>query len=170
MSNVQTFDADRALSRIRAFENVDGALLPILHALQEEFGYVDEATVPMIADALNIPKAEVHGVISFHHDFRRHPPGRHELRLCRAEACQSMGCDKTISHVEQRLGVKLGETTADGTFTLRDVFCLGLCAQSPAAMLDGQPHGSVTPQVADMLIDSALRRTARAGDRSSEAS
>lgn len=158
MSQVQSFDADRALSRIRALEHLDGALLPMLHALQDEFGYVDEAAVPLLAEVLNISKAEVHGVISFYHDFRRLPPGRHVLRLCRAEACQSMGCDKTISHVEQRLGVKLGETTPDGTFTLRDVFCLGLCAHSPAAMLDDEPHGRVTPQVADMLIDSARRR------------
>ena len=152
----QSFDADRALSRIREFANADSALLPVLQALHEEFGYVDETTVPLIAGALHISKAEVHCEI-FYRRFRRHPPGRHELRLCRAEKCQAMDCEKTISHVEQRLGVKLGETTADGTFTLRDVFCLGLCAQSPAAMLDGQPHGGVTPQVADMLIDNARR-------------
>ncbi len=158
MNQVQSFDADRALSTITELKHLDGALLPILHALQDQFGYVDETAVPMIADALNISKAEVHGVISFYHDFRRLPPGRHVLRLCRAEACQSMGCDKTILHVEQRLGVKLGETTPDGSFTLRDVFCLGLCAHSPAAMLDDEPHGRVTPQVADMLIDSARRR------------
>jgi len=158
MNSVQPFDAGRALTLIREFQNTEGALLPILHALQEEFGYVDEATVPMIADALNISKAEVQGVLSFYHDFRHHPPGRHELRLCRAEACQSMGCDRTISHVERRLGVKLGQTTPDEMFTLREVFCLGLCAHSPAAMLDGEPHGRVTPQIADMLIDSARRR------------
>jgi formate dehydrogenase subunit gamma len=158
MSQVECFDADRALSRIRELKHLDGPLLPMLHALQDEFGYIDEAAVPLIADMLNISKAEVQGVISFYHDFRHQPPGRHVLRLCRAEACQSMGCGKTISHVEQRLGVKLGETTPDGTFTLRDVFCLGLCAHSPAAMLDGEPHGRVTPQVADALIDSARRR------------
>lgn len=158
MSKIESFDADRALSRIRELKHLEGALLPMLHAIQEEFGYVDEAAVPLIADTLNISKAEVEGVISFYHDFRRVPPGRHMLRLCRAESCQSMGCDKTISHVEQNLGVKLGETTPDGTFTLRDVFCLGLCAHSPAAMLDGEPHGRVTPQVADMLIASARRK------------
>lgn len=158
MNQVQSFDAARALARIRELELLDGALLPMLHALQDEFGFVDEAAVPLIAEALNISKAEVQGVIGFYHDFRRLPPGRHVLRLCRAEACQSMGCEKTISHVEQHLGVKLGETTPDGTFTLGDVFCLGLCAISPAAMLDDEPHGRVTPQVADMLIDSARRR------------
>ena len=158
MSQLPSFDADRALLRIRELEPLDGALLPILHALQDEFGYIDEAAVPLIADALNLSQAEVQGVVGFYHDFRRLPGGRHVLRLCRAEACQSMGCDKTIAHVEQRLGVKLGETTPDGALTLREVFCLGLCALSPAAMLDDQPHGRVTPQVADMLIDSAGRK------------
>jgi formate dehydrogenase subunit gamma len=119
---------------------------------------VDSAAVPAIAEALNISKAEVHGVISFYHDFRHHPPGRHVLKMCRAEACQSMGCDKTIQHVEHRLGVKLGETTADGSFTVEQVFCLGLCALSPAVMLDGRPYGRVSPQVADLLVDSARRR------------
>ncbi len=158
MNQLESFDSDRALSRIREFEHVEGALLPILHSLQDEFGYLDEGAVPLIADMLNISKAEVQGVISFYHDFRRLPAGRHVLKLCRAEACQSMGCDKTISHVEQSLGVKLGETTPDGDFTLREVFCLGLCAHSPAAMLDEQPHGRVTPQVADLLIEGARRR------------
>jgi formate dehydrogenase subunit gamma len=158
MSTIQSWDADRALSRIRELEHLPGALLPILHALQDEFGYVDSAAVPLVADALNISKAEVHGVISFYHDFRHHPPGRHVLKMCRAEACQSMGCDKTIQHVENRLGVKLGETTSDGSFTVEQVFCLGLCALSPAVMLDGKPYGRVSPQVADMLVDSARRR------------
>ena len=106
------WDADRALSRIRELEHLPGALLPILHALQEEFGYVDKAAIPLVADALNLSQAEVHGVISFYHDFRQAPPGRHVLRICRAEACQSMGCEALVRHVENRLGVQLGETTA----------------------------------------------------------
>jgi formate dehydrogenase subunit gamma len=97
------------------------------------------------------------GVTSFYHDFRHHPAGRHVLKMCRAEACQSMGCDKTIRHVENRLGVKLGETTLDGSFTVEQIFCLGLCAQSPAVMLDGRLYGRVSPQVADMLLDDAQR-------------
>jgi formate dehydrogenase subunit gamma len=157
MSTIQTWDADRALLRIRELQHVPGALLPILHALQDEFGYVDSAAIPLIAEALNISKAEVHGVISFYHDFRHHLAGRHVLKLCRAEACQSMGCEKTIAHVENRLGVKLGETTLDGSFTVEQVFCLGLCALSPAAMLDGEPYGRVSPAVADMLLDNARR-------------
>lgn len=158
MSISQAWDPDRALVRIKELEHLPGALLPILHALQEEFGYVDSAAIPLVANALNISNAEVHGVIGFYHDFREAPPGRHVLKLCRSEACQSMGCDKTIRHVENKLGIQLGETTADGSFTLEPVYCLGLCALSPAAMLDGKPFGRVSPQIADFLIDSARRR------------
>lgn len=158
MSNLQAWDADRAQSRIRELEHLPGALLPILHALQEEFGYVDEQAVPLVADALNISHAEVHGVITFYHDFRHSAPGKHVLKMCRAEACQSMACDKTIEHVERRLGVKLGQTTEDGTLTIDAVYCLGLCALSPAVMMDGKPYGRVSPQVADFLIDSVRRR------------
>ena len=158
MSNVHTWDAERAVSLIRDREQLPGALLPVLHALQEEFGYIDPAAIPLIASALNLSKAEVHGVISFYHDFRHTPPGRHMLRVCRAESCQSMGCDRLIDHLQNRLGVELGQTTADQSFTVDQVFCLGLCALSPAMMLDGKPYGRVTPQVADFLIDDARRR------------
>jgi formate dehydrogenase subunit gamma len=157
MSNMQAWDADRAQARIREFEHLPGALLPILHALQEEFGYVDAAAAPEIAEALNLSHAEVHGVISFYHDFRHAPAGRHVLRICRAESCQSMGCDALIQHVEKRLGVKLGETTPDQSLTVEQVFCLGNCALSPAVMLDGEPYGRVSHTVADFLIDSAVR-------------
>ena len=154
----QPWDADRAQNLIENLKKFPGALLPILHALQEEFSYVDEAAVPVIARALNISQAEVHGTISFYHDFRHAAPGLHVLKICRAEACQSMGCDTLIRHVENRLGLRLGETTEDGTFTVEQVFCLGLCAMSPAAMLDGKPYGRVSPQIADSLMDNARRR------------
>ena len=157
MSKKQRWDADRALALIRELEHLPGAMLPILHALQEEFGYVDKAAVPLIADALNLSHAEVHGVISFYHDFRHSPAGNHVLKMCRAEACQSMGCDKTIRHVEKRLGVHLGETTEDGSFTVDAVYCLGNCALSPAVMLDGKLYGRVSPEVAEFLIDNAQR-------------
>ena len=157
MSTSQDWDADRALARIQELERLPGALLPILHALQDEFGYVDKAAVPLIASALNISHAEVHGVISFYHDFRHVEPGRHVLKMCRAEACQSMGCEKTIQHVENRLGVKLGETTDDRGFTVEAVYCLGNCALSPAVMLDGKLYGRVSSEVADFLIDDAKR-------------
>ena len=135
-----------------------GALLPILHALQEEFGYVDSAAVPLLADALNLSQAEVHGVISFYHDFRHSPPGRHILRICRAEACQAMGSEALVQHVEKQLGVKVGETTHDGSFTIEPVYCLGNCALSPSVMLDGKPYGRVSPDVAEFLIEDLRRR------------
>jgi len=132
-------------------------LLPILHSLQEEFGYIDDAMIPLVAEALNISHAEVHGVISFYHDFRRAPAGRHVLQICRAESCQSMGCNSLIAHIEKNLGVKLGETSADGNITLLPVYCLGNCALSPAVMLDGEPYGRVSAAVADSLIENARR-------------
>jgi len=157
MSDAKSWDADRALSLIQERERLPGALLPILHALQEEFGYVDKAAVPLIASALNISHAEVHGVISFYHDFRHEPAGRHTLKVCRAESCQAMGCESMIRHVEERLGVKLGETTEDRSVTLEPVYCLGNCALSPAVMLDGKLYGRVSSEVADFLIDDARR-------------
>jgi len=159
MSNLQAWDPDRALARIQELQHLPGATLPILHALQEEFGYIDKAAIPLIADALNLSHAEVYGVVTFYHDFRHAPPGRHVLRLCRAEACQSMGCEKVIRHVEDRLGAHLGETTHDSAFTLEQVFCLGNCALSPSAMLDGELYGRVTTEVADFLIEDARRRS-----------
>ena len=150
-------DTVQVVERIQELQHLPGALLPILHALQEEFGYIDDAMIPLIAEALNISHAEVHGVISFYHDFRRAPAGRHVLQICRAESCQSMGCNSLIAHVEKNLGVKLGETSADGNFTLRPVYCLGNCALSPAVMLDGQPYGRVSAAVADSLIENARR-------------
>ena len=158
MSTWHSWDADRAASLIQERKHLPGALLPILHAMQDEFGYVDRSAIPWMAEALNISKAEVYGVITFYHDFRQEPPGQHVLKICRAEACQSMGCDRLISHVENRLGVKLGHTAADASFTVEAVYCLGNCALSPAVMLDGKPYGRVTPQVADSLIDGARRR------------
>ncbi|HTW23454.1 MAG TPA: formate dehydrogenase subunit gamma [Candidatus Baltobacteraceae bacterium] len=157
MGKPKAWDADRASTLIKEQESVPGALLPILHTLQDEFGYIDKAAIPMIADALNLSHAEVHGVISFYHDFRHAPAGKHVLKMCRAEACQSMGCEGTIRHVEERLGVRLGETTGDRSFTVDAVYCLGNCALSPAVMLDGKLYGRVSREVADFLIDSAQR-------------
>jgi formate dehydrogenase subunit gamma len=153
LPTVKPWNSERAHSIIEGLSKLPGALLPILHALQDEFAYIDSTAVPPIAKALNISKAEVHGVISFYHDFRRTPPGRHVLRICRAEACQSMGCDTLIGHVESRLKTKLGETTADGRFTLEPVYCLGNCALSPAVMLDGELYGRVSSKLADTIID-----------------
>jgi len=142
-------------AEIIARESVrEGATLPILHALQQAFGYVPGEAIPMIAETLNLTRAEVYGVKSFYHDFRSAPPGRHVLRLCRAEACQSLGAEVLAAHVQRRLGVDWHDTTADGAVTLEPVFCLGLCAIGPSALLDGTPLGRLD----DARIDAALER------------
>jgi len=123
-----------------------------LHALQERFGCVDPAAVALVADALNLSRAEVHGVVSFYHDFRNEPPGRHVVKICRAESCQSMGCERLVAHAQQRLGVDVHETTGDRRFTLEAVYCLGDCALSPAVMIDGELHGRVDTARFDELI------------------
>lgn len=157
MGKAQEWDAERARSRIQELAHLPGALLPILHALQDDFGQIHKAAVPLIAEALNLSHAEVHGVITFYHDFHYTPHGKHVLKMCRAESCQSMGSESVIRHVEERLGVRLGSTTDDQLFTLEPVYCLGNCALSPAVMLDGKLYGRVSSDVADSLIDSAQR-------------
>jgi len=146
---------DIALARIREFLDREGPLLPILHALQEEFGYIDEAAEPLIAETLNITRAEVHGVVTFYHDFRREPAGRHTLKLCRAEACQAAGGDPLALHAERRLGLSMGSTAADGSVTLEPVYCLGLCAIAPSAMLDGRVVGRLDERRLDALLAEA---------------
>jgi formate dehydrogenase subunit gamma len=143
------------LERIRACLDQEGPLLPILHALQEEFGYIDEAAEPLIAEALNISRAEVHGVVTFYHDFRRAPAGRHVLKLCRAEACQAAGGDPLAAHAEARLGVEMGTTAPDGSVTLEPVYCLGLCAVAPSAMLNGRLVGRLDQARLDALLAEA---------------
>ena len=143
----------RALSIIAKHAGLQGAALPILHALQEAFGYIDDGVVPLMADALNLSRAEVLGTISFYHDFRRKPAGRHVLKLCRAEACQAAGCESMHAHAKQRLGINWHETTPDGGLTLEPVFCLGLCACGPAALLDDEPVGRLDAAALDGLLD-----------------
>ena len=137
------------LDRLHA---LPGALLPILHGIQEELGYVPPDAVPMIANTLNLSRAEVHGVITFYHDFRAAPPGRHQIHICRAESCQAVGADALIAHAERKLGVTFHQTTADGGVTLEPVYCLGNCALSPAITIDRQVHGRVTPARFDALV------------------
>ncbi|MBK8440462.1 MAG: formate dehydrogenase subunit gamma [Rhodobacter sp.] len=127
-----------------AHRGMEGALLPILHAVQAAFGHVPQEALPIIAKDLNISKAEAHGVMSFYHDFREKPAGRSVLKLCRAEACQAQGSDALAAAVQAKLGLDWHETSADGTVTLEPVFCLGLCACGPAAMVDGQLVGRAT--------------------------
>lgn len=135
----------------------EGATLVILHALQEAFGYVPEAAIPMMAQALNLSRAEVHGVFTFYHDFRHKPAGRHVLKLCRAEACQAAGGDALAARAEARLGVSLGNTTADDRVTLEPIYCLGLCSTAPSAMLDGRLVGRLDEERLDALVAEAQR-------------
>lgn len=151
------WNADIALGIINEQKDLPGAMLPILHALQEEFGYIDREAEPMIAQALNISRAEVHGVVTFYHDFRAVPAGKQVLKICRAEACQAMGSDHIAARAEARLGVKLGNTTADGRITLEPIYCLGLCATAPSAMINGRIVGRLDDQRLDSLLEEVQR-------------
>ncbi len=151
------WSAARAAEIIASEAGREGPMLPILHALQAEFGYVDRDAEPMIAETLNISRAEVHGVVTFYHDFRREPAGRHVLRLCCAEACQSAGGDALVARAEQRLGTPLGTTAPGGGVTLEAVYCLGLCATAPSAMFDGRVVGRLDAARLEALIGEAER-------------
>jgi formate dehydrogenase subunit gamma len=140
----------RRLAEAKAAE--PGALLPILHSIQDELGYVPETAVGIVAEVLNLSRAEVHGVVTFYHFFRTHPAGKHTLYLCRAEACQSMGSRQLEQYVREKLGVDFHETTADGRFSLEPVYCLGNCACSPAVMVDETVYGRVTPERIDEIV------------------
>ena len=152
---MSTFDSrvEEAVTGIIArLKDRPGALLPALHAIQDVFGYVPPSAVPLLAAGLNLSRAEVHGVISFYHYFRDTPPGRHTIRLCRAEACQSMNARSLEAHARQRLSVDFHQTTANGMFSLEPVYCLGNCACSPALMIDGELYGRVTHERFDELV------------------
>ena len=145
-------DPDSAATRLarvqsiaRAHRCTPGALLPLLHAVQDELGFIPEEGVAIIARELDLSRAEVHGVISFYHHFRLTPPGRHVVQVCRAESCKAMGGEALEAHARAHLGVAYHETTADGAVTLEAVYCLGNCALGPSAVLDGALHGRVTP-------------------------
>jgi formate dehydrogenase subunit gamma len=155
MRSETSWSKEQASKIIEAHRGVAGAALPMLHALQAAFGFISEDAVPMIAQALNLSRAEVHGIITFYHDFRHHPPGRHVLKLCRAEACQSMGGDALAAHAQARLRAGWGESTSDGALTIEPVYCLGLCACAPTAMLDGKVVGRLDRARLDALLDGA---------------
>ena len=130
-----------------------GGLIPILHAIQEKLGYIPPESVPRIAEGLNLSRAEVHGVISFYHDFRTEPAGRHVVHVCRAESCQSLGADALLAHACRRLGVEVHGTTADGSVTLEPIYCLGNCALSPAVMVDRNVYGRVSHEQLGIILD-----------------
>jgi formate dehydrogenase subunit gamma len=150
--NYEPWSAERTAQIIDEHKGLEGPLLPILHALQETFGYIDKVAEPMIAETLNISRAEVHGVFTFYHDFRSEPAGRHVLKLCRAEACQAAGADALAARAQSRLGISFGSTTADGRVTLEPIYCLGLCSVSPSAMIDGRIVGRLDEKKLDALV------------------
>jgi formate dehydrogenase subunit gamma len=137
---------------VARFVALPGPLLPLLHAVQDELGFIPSGAIPRIADGLNLSRAEVHGVVSFYHWFRTHAPGRHVVQLCRAEACQAMGCEGTEARAKQALGVDYHGTSTDGRFTLEAAYCLGNCAAGPSMMIDNKLYGRVTPQRLDELL------------------
>jgi formate dehydrogenase subunit gamma len=144
-----------AVARLR---EEPGPLLQILHAVQDDLGYVPPGAVPLIADALNLSRAEVHGVVSFYHHFRETPPAGNVLKLCRAEACQSMNGNALAELAQRRLGCEFGATRADGRLTLEAVYCLGLCACAPAAMFNGRPLGRIdAARIEEVAIESGVR-------------
>jgi formate dehydrogenase subunit gamma len=149
-SNYEPWNAARAADIIAEHAQIEGATLVILHALQEAFGHIPEPAIPMVAAALNLSRAEVYGVFTFYHDFRDKPAGRHVLKLCRAEACQA-------ARAEAKLGIAVGDTTPDERVTLEPIYCLGLCATAPSAMLDGRLVGRLDEARIDTLIAEAQR-------------
>jgi formate dehydrogenase subunit gamma len=155
MSLPEPFTSERAVEIIAQHADQEGPLLPVLHALQHAFGHVPDEAVPIVAGALNLSRAEVHGVVTFYHDFRHALPGRRVLKLCRAEACQARGGDAIAARAEQTLGVAIGETTPDRAVTLEPIYCLGLCASGPSAMLDDRIVGRIDAARLDALIAEA---------------
>lgn len=152
MTAFEPWSEERTSSIVSAHTHLEGPLMPILHAVQEAFGFVPEAAIPVIAQDLNLSRAEVHGVVTFYHDFRREPAGRKIVKVCRAEACQAMGCETLVKHAEDRLGIECGGTTADGRVTFETIYCLGLCATAPSAMVDGKIIGRLDTAKLDKIL------------------
>ncbi|CAM5466124.1 NADH-quinone oxidoreductase subunit NuoE [Mycolicibacterium aubagnense] len=157
MQPASTEIAARTAALISEMKSLEGPLLPILHGVQEEFGYVPQEALPVIAEALNLSRAEVHGVATFYHDYRKQPAGRHVLKLCQAEACQSMGSDAIAAKVKQALGIGFHETAKDNSVTLEPVYCLGLCACAPSAMLDGEVIGRLDDEAIEEIVAEVRR-------------
>lgn len=152
MAAREKWSEERAKEVVAEHASREGAMLPMLHALQKVFGYIDQQAEPLVAHALNVTRAEVHGVVTFYHDYRRKPAGRHVLKLCRAEACQAAGGDALAARAAAKLGIPLASTSADGQVTLEPVYCLGLCATAPSAMLDGRVIGRLDNARLDSLL------------------
>jgi formate dehydrogenase subunit gamma len=146
--------AERAavLEACTRLKSLAGPLMPILHAVQSTLGYVPKDAVPLIAEDLNLSRAEVHGVVTFYHYFRKDPPGRHVVHVCRAEACQSVGAAALEAHAKKSLGIDFHQTTQDGAISLEPVYCLGNCALGPSMMIDDRLQGRVSAKRFDALI------------------
>jgi formate dehydrogenase subunit gamma len=152
VASFSSWDREQAEALVAPLAGMAGALLPMLHRLQDTYGYIHPEAVPLLAELLNLSRAEVHGVVTFYRDFRQSPPGRHLIEMCRAESCQSVQGEAVLAHLCERLGLEPGQTAADGSVTLREVYCLGHCAASPAAMIDHEPHGRLTAAAVDRLL------------------
>jgi formate dehydrogenase subunit gamma len=148
-----TWSEAETLKIVSRHAHREGPLLPILHDVQKAFGCVPQAAVPVIAQALNLSRAEVHGCVTFYHDFREAPAGRTVVKMCRAEACQAMGAEALVKQAEERTGTACGKTSADGRVTLEAVYCLGLCANAPSAMVDGRLVGRLDADKLEALLD-----------------
>ena len=143
---------EELLALIAPCKGLPGPLLVMLHAIQDRIGYVPASAIPVLAEELNLSRAEVQGVVGFYHHFRDRPPAKRRIEICRAESCQALQGDRLAAHIEQRTRLRLGETSADGSLSLQPVYCLGLCSASPALMIDGAVHARVTPDRFDELF------------------
>ena len=155
MPKLVEWNQTRANELIAEHASRRGPTLPILHALQDEFGYIPDEAVSLVASALNLSRAEIYGIVTFYHGFRREPAGKHVLKLCRAEACQSMNGPAMAQALLTRLGIDWGETTSDGALTIESVYCLGLCACAPSALYDGEPMGRLDQEMLDAVVQEA---------------
>lgn len=156
---VQRFpwNAARAAAVVAPHAARRGGLLEALHALQDVFGFIHDDAVSLLADAFNLSRADVHGVVTFYHDYRDRPPGRRVVKICRADACRAVGSERLAEHAAARLGAAFGETTPDGETTLEPVYCLGLCAVGPAALIDGKAYARLTAERLDALLEGNAR-------------
>ena len=152
---MQQNTADRVEEIIKPFLTLEGPAMPILHAIQDAYGFVPDDAIPVVAAALNLSRAEVHGLVSFYHDFRRHPAGRTVLKLCRAEACQARGAERVAAYAASALGITWHQTTPDGAVTLEPVFCLGLCAAAPCGMVNERTVARLDLARVDAIVEAA---------------
>ena len=161
-ADLPSHQRDAIVESVQKYRSLEGALLPILHAVQDRLGWIPPAAVALIAFELNLSRAEVHGVLTFYHYFRQHPPGAHTIYLCRAEACQALGAHALAAHAQRVLGTKFHERSADGRFNLEPVYCLGNCAMGPSLLIDRQLHSRVTAERFEQII-AAVALDAEAG-------